>query len=120
VLWPLPPAVSVAQEARSTVPPEPASEATVSLPPTESPPLLTVSEAESAGVLAEVVATVTPLAVVKEPDCTSVVPAHTWLAFTGTAVFRPGATVKSTLACVALGPRAVFSVRFVVVPVSLP
>ena len=126
------PAVSVAPEAISIVPPEPASEATVSLPPIERRPVLTVSEAVSASVLAEVVATVpppttiaveasvTPLAVVKAPELTVVVPAHNWLAFSCTAVFRPGATVKSTLACVAPVPSAVLSVRFVVVAVSLP
>ena len=115
------------------MPPEPASEATVSLPPIERRPVLTVSEAVSASVLAEVVATVpppttiaveasvTPLAVVKAPELTVVVPDHDWLALTWIAVLRPPATVKSTLDLEgAFGPSSVLIVRFVVVPVSLP
>ena len=62
----------------------------------------------------------TPLAVVKAPELTVVVPPQTWLAFTCTAELRPPATVKSTLACVVPVPSAVLSVRFVVVAVSLP
>ena len=111
------------------MPPEPASEATVSLPPMENLPLLTVSVAATASVLADVVAnvppprtnaveaSVTPLAAVMIPELTVVMPAHDWLALTWIAVVRPPATVKSILGLAGeFGPSSVLSVRFVTTP----